>query len=142
PGDVAHVNPGGDDRPSLGENAQCRRDQRADRREQDRRVELLRRALGRAPRPGPGGPRAAVADQAGAEQRCGPHVVVRARYREAEAQVRDHPLGVAAVERVAGEAGKVAEVFAASPAVAALAARPAEPRDTEATPVARHATDL
>ena len=48
-GDVAHVDPGADDRPARGDRPQRRRDERADGREQDRGVELLRRlAVGAA----------------------------------------------------------------------------------------------
>ena len=49
-------------------------------------------------------PQRAVADQAGAEQRRRLEVAVPVRDREAEALVGDGPLGVAAVEVVAGEA--------------------------------------
>ena len=72
----------------------------------------------------------AVADQPGAEERRRLQVVVGVGKREAVALVGDDPLRVAAVEVVAGEAGRLAEVLAAGEAVAAGAVRPAEPRNT------------
>src|SRR5262249_53406350 len=71
----------------------------------------------------------AVADQAGAEEGGGLEVGVARGEREAEARVGHRPLGVAAVDLVAGEARPVAEVLAAGAAVAADAAGPPEPGD-------------
>ena len=69
--------------------------------------------------------RAAVAYEAGAEERRRLGVRVALRDREAEALVGDGELGVAAVDVVAGEARVVAQVLAAGAAVAAAPARPA-----------------
>jgi hypothetical protein len=52
--------------------------------------------------------------------------------RKDEALVGDRPLGVAAVDVVAGEAGVLTEVLAAALAVAAGAVGPAEPGDSDA----------
>src|SRR5206468_12700401 len=52
--------------------------------------------------------------------------------RETEPLVCNAQLGVAAVERVPGEAGELAEVLALGAAEAAGAARPAEPRHPDA----------
>ena len=75
-----------------------------------------------------GQPQRAVADQPGAQQRCGGDVVKRRIDREAIALVGDGELGVAAVDLVAGEPGVVAQVFLARAAIRADAAGPAEPR--------------
>jgi hypothetical protein len=72
-------------------------------------------------------PQRAVADQAGAQQRCGLETGVPVGERKAEALVGDRLLCVATVDRVAGEASVVAEVLAPGTAVAASPARPAEP---------------
>ena len=90
----------------------------------------------------PGEPQRAVADQPRAEERGGFEVAEPVGNREAEALVGDDPLGVAAVDVVAGEAGAVAEVLPAARAEAALAARPAEPGHAEPAAVLGLADDL
>ena len=87
-------------------------------------------------------PQRAVADQPRAQQGRRLLVGVALGDREAEALVGDGVLGVAAVEVVAGEPGRVAEVLAAAAAVAARSVRPAEPRDAEPPPVLRLGDDL
>ena len=87
-------------------------------------------------------PQRAVADQPRAEQRRRLEVAEPVGDREAEALVGDDPLGVAAVDVVAGEARAVAEVLAAARAEAALAARPAEPGHAEPAAVLGLADDL
>ena len=74
----------------------------------------------------------AQADQAGAQQRGGLGVVVAVGQGEAVGGVGDGELGVAAVQRVAGEARRVAQVLAAGAAVGAGAAGVAEPGDADA----------
>ena len=61
--------------------------------------------------PGAGQPQRAKANEAGAQQRRGVHVVHAVRKRKAVAGVGDGALGVAAVQLVAGEAGLGAEVL-------------------------------
>src|SRR2546425_479140 len=56
----------------------------------------------------PRGNQRAVPDQSGAEQRRGLRVGIPRRDGKAESLIRDGVLGVAAVELIAGEPGKVA----------------------------------
>ena len=79
-----------------------------------------------------GHPQRAVADEARAQP--GREFLVReaVRKREAIARVGQRELRVAAVDRIAGEARRVAEIFASGDAVSALAARPREPRNADA----------
>src|SRR6185437_8592294 len=81
-----------------------------------------------------------VADQSGAQQRRRFDVGIIARQPEAIARVRGRVFGVAAVDRVTGEARTVAEVFAPAAAVDARPAGPAEPwhADTVANGQLRH----
>ena len=73
----------------------------------------------------------APADQAGAEQRGGLGVAVAVGQGEAVGGVGDGELGIAAVQRVAGEAGRVAQVLVAGAAIGAGAAGVAEPGDAD-----------
>src|SRR5690606_19600820 len=70
---------------------------------------------------------AAIADEAGTEERRGLEVAVRVREGETEARIGNGELGVAAVQVVAGVESAIAEVLEPVDAVATHAARPAEP---------------
>jgi hypothetical protein len=74
----------------------------------------------------------AVADEAGAEQRRRLLIGKGRRNGETVALVGDRVGGIAAVARIAGEAGSLAEILAARNAEAAGAARPSEPRHADA----------
>src|SRR5437762_1265454 len=160
--------------------AQCRRHQRADWRENNGRIEFLRRCFIRSARPdGTEADREflrlrisraresenvpalmprdlghdvsgraktikadslrisrfaerAVADQSRAEQwRCA-HIIVAVRNPKTETRIGRDVLGIAAVDRVAREAGAPAEILAARAAEIAFAAGPSEPRNADA----------
>ena len=74
----------------------------------------------------------AKTDDAGAKQRRGVQVIEAGRQRMDEIGARDGELGVAAVDRVAGEVWRVAEIFLAAAAVGAGAVDPAHPGDADA----------
>ena len=78
-----------------------------------------------------GCPQSAVADQPRTEERRKLLVGGPIRKRQAVARVGDGLLGVASVERVAGEARPVAQILAPGPAVAARAAGPTQPRNAD-----------
>src|SRR5437867_1576578 len=72
----------------------------------------------------------AIADHTGAEQRRGPGIGVRLWQSEAEALVCNGVLFVAPVDRVSGEASRLAQVFAfrqTVPTVAACGGKPRHP---------------
>src|ERR1700757_2642404 len=69
-----------------------------------------------------------VADQSRTQQRSGLHIGIPRRQVKTVATVRDCAFGVAAVDRVAGEARVVAEIFAQCETVAALSQGSPAPR--------------
>jgi hypothetical protein len=102
----------------------------------DLRDDMRRRAeavdaepLGRA-----GEAQRAVADEAGAEQRRCSDVVQSRRQRKAIARIGDRVLGIAAVDRIAGETRALAEILAPGAAIGARAAGEAEPGHADAHP--------
>ena len=74
----------------------------------------------------------APADQAGTEQGCERFVAAGIAQREGEACIGHGRRGVAAVARVAGEQGAVAQVLALHPAIRTDAASVAQPGDAHA----------
>src|SRR5690606_504296 len=83
---------------------------------------------------GVGNAQGAVADESGAQERCGLDVVEPVGQGEAVAGVGHELFGVASVECVAGELGGLAQIFAAALAEAARAAGKPEPRYAHALP--------
>ena len=81
---------------------------------------------------------AAVADQPGAHQRRRFDIAVAGVDRKAIALIGHAQLGIAAVDRVAGETRAIAKIFAAAAAIVANPAGPAEPRHPD--PVAERET--
>ena len=77
-------------------------------------------------------PKAAKADDAGAEQRRDVNVIKPGGQRIDEIRARQGIFGVASVDGVAGEDGVVAEVFHAVTAVPAIAIDAAHPGDSDA----------
>jgi hypothetical protein len=74
----------------------------------------------------------AVADQSSAEQwRCA-HIIVALRNSKTETRIGRDVFGIAAVDRVTGEARAPAEILAAGETEIAFAASPPEPRNTDA----------
>src|SRR5579864_3981553 len=72
-----------------------------------------------------------VADQSSTQQQSGLHIGMPRRQVKTVSTVRDCAFGVAAVDRVAGEARVVAEIFAQCETVAALSAGSPDPRHTD-----------
>ncbi|ABA51266.1 hypothetical protein BURPS1710b_A1017 [Burkholderia pseudomallei 1710b] len=176
---VRHVNPTAHDGAALHDRRERGRHERADRCEDQRRIERLGRGFVAAARPrgaepareplrggvarareringaplktrdlrdevrgraesvqadaprGTGHLQRPVADETRAQQRRRMNIVVAARHVHAKARVGDRALRIAAVDRVAGEAGRIAQVLAAARAVRAMAARAPEPRHAD-----------
>ena len=74
----------------------------------------------------------AVADQSRAEQWRSAHIIVVVRNSKTETRIGRDVLGIAAVDRVAGEERAPAEILAARAAEIAFAASPSEPRNADA----------
>ena len=80
----------------------------------------------------PGAYQRPVADEPGAEERRRLEIGIAVGNREAVALVGNGSLGIAAVDRVAGEARALAEILPPARAEPAAAAGPAEPGDADA----------
>ena len=78
-----------------------------------------------------GEPERPIADQAGAEQRCGMQIGITLGHRKTKAFVGDAKLGIAAIDVIAGEAGAYAQVLEAAAAEAAGLVDEAEPGNAD-----------
>src|SRR5262249_47904900 len=89
----------------------------------------------------PGDPKAAEADDPGAQRRRRVKVVERVRQRKDEVGPGGCKLGVASVYRISSERRGVAEVLHTAAAVRAGAVRAADPRDADPRAVAHDLAD-
>ena len=80
----------------------------------------------------PGDAEAAVADDPGAEQGRGLQVVERVRQRVDEIRASDDEFGIASIDSVAGENGRITEVLHPLGAVGAVAVSAAKPGHADA----------
>jgi hypothetical protein len=88
-----------------------------------------------------GDAKAAESDDSGAEQRGGLEVVEGIRERDGEIGTGDGVLGIAAVDGVAGEDGRVAEVFVTAETIGTGAVDASEPGDADAGAGGQAASD-
>ena len=82
-----------------------------------------------------GDAQAAESDDAGAQQRRGFQIVKSGRQRNREVRARHREFGVAAVHRVSGEDGRIAQVLLAAAAVLAGSVDAGHPGNADRLPL-------